>query len=75
MKLSSIELINRAPFDRLFIDFDDEDIAVLSGINGAGKTTILSYIVDSFFELARTAYENEFEGKSNKFYRVSSGIY
>ena len=75
MKLSNIELINRAPFDRLFIDFDDENIAVLSGINGAGKTTILSYIVDSFFELARTAYENEFEGKSNKFYRVSSGIY
>ena len=37
MKLSSIVLINRAPFDRLFIDFDDENIAVLSGINGAGN--------------------------------------
>lgn len=75
MKLKNLLLYNRAPFDQLFIDFDSDNIAVLSGINGAGKTTILSYVVDSFFELARDAFDNEFEGKSNKFYRVSSGLF
>ena len=68
-------MINRAPFDKLTLDFDNENIVVLSGVNGAGKTTILSYIVDSFYELAKKAFPNEFEGKSNKFYRVSSAMY
>ena len=75
MRLSSIFLYNRAPFDRLSISFDNENITILSGINGAGKTTILSYIVDSFFELAKNVYHNEFEGKTNKFYRLSSEMY
>ena len=75
MILKRILLLNRAPFNRLSLTLDNDNIAVLSGINGAGKTTILSYIVDSFFELARKAYNNEFEGRSNKFYRVSSDIY
>ena len=75
MRLKSLLLYNRAPFEQLFLDFDTDNIAVLSGINGAGKTTVLSYVVDSFFELARNAYGNEFEGKANKFYRVSSGLF
>ena len=75
MRLKKLIMINRAPFDNLALNFDDENIAVLSGVNGAGKTTILSYIVDSFYELAKKAFLNEFEGKSNKFYRVSSGMY
>ena len=62
MRLKSLFLYNRATFEQLFIDFDSDNIAVLSGINGAGKTTVLSYVVDSFFELARKAYNNEFEG-------------
>lgn len=75
MRLKKIIMINRAPFNKLTLDFDDENITVLSGINGAGKTTILSYIVDSFYELAKKAFFYEFEDKSTKFYRVSSGMY
>ena len=40
--------INRAPFEYLEIDFLQNGINVLSGINGNGKTTILSHIVDAF---------------------------
>ena len=75
MRLKNYILYNRAPFEQLFINFENENIVVLSGINGSGKTTVLSYIVDSFYELARIAYENEFEGKTNKFYRVSSDLF
>ena len=35
MRLKSILIINRAPFDRLEIDLGDENIILLSGINGA----------------------------------------
>ena len=75
MRLKKLIMINRAPFDNLTLNFDDENIAVLSGINGTGKTTIISYIVDSFYELAKKAFSNEFEDKPNKFYRVSSSMY
>lgn len=67
--------INRAPFNKLELDFDDSNVFLLSGINGKGKTTILSYIVDAFYELAKKGYRNEFEKNSNKYYRVSSGLY
>ena len=46
MRLQNIILINRAPFERLDINFDNDNVAVFSGINGVGKTTIISYIVD-----------------------------
>ena len=67
--------INRAPFEHLELDFEEKGINVLSAINGKGKTTILTHIVDAFFELARPTFENEFEGKSNKYYRVSSAVF
>ena len=63
---------NRAPFEHLELDFQDSNISVLSGINGRGKTTILSHIVDAFYEMAKKGFQNEFENKANKFYRVSS---
>lgn len=63
---------NRAPFEHLELDFQDSNILVLSGINGRGKTTILSHIVDAFYEMAKKGFQNEFENKANKFYRVSS---
>lgn len=68
-------MINRAPFEHLELDFNDENVVILSGINGAGKTTIISHIVDAFYELAKKAYSNEFEDKPTKFYRVSSSLY
>lgn len=67
--------INRAPFERLELDFKESGINVLSAINGKGKTTILSHITDAFYELAKKVFHNEFEGRENKYYRVSSSLY
>ncbi len=64
--------INRAPFEKMDLDFSENGITVLSATNGRGKTTILSHIVDAFHEMARPHFNNEFEGRENKFYRVSS---
>ena len=75
MRLTKALFINRAPFDKLELDFDDSNVFLLSGINGKGKTTILSYIVDAFYELAKKGYRNEFENNSNSYYRVSSGLF
>ena len=75
MRLETIILINRAPFDKFRLDLTSENVIVLSGINGVGKTTILSHIVDAFYELAKKAYHNEFEHTSNKYYRISSGAF
>lgn len=65
---------NRAPFEHLEIDFKKNGISVLTAINGKGKTTILSHIVDAFYELARNSFPQEFENHSNDYYRVSSGL-
>ena len=75
MYLEKAIFVNRAPFDKLELDFKENEIAVLSAVNGRGKTTILSHIVDAFFEMARPYFTNEFEGKENKFYRISSTIH
>lgn len=75
MRLTKALFINRAPFDKLELDFDDSNVFLLSGINGKGKTTILSYIVDAFYELAKKGYRNEFVNNSNAYYRVSSGLF
>lgn len=74
MRLKEIQIFNRAPFDNLILHFDDSNISVLSGINGAGKTTIISHIVDAFYELAKKGFRNEFEGINNKYYMVSSDL-
>lgn len=67
--------VNRAPFERLELDFKDKGVNVLSAINGRGKTTILSHIVDAFHELAKPHFQMSYEGIENKFYRVVSGIF
>lgn len=67
--------INRAPFKHLELNFKEKGVNVLSAVNGRGKTTILSHIVDAFYELARPNFENEFADKSNKYYRVSSPVF
>lgn len=67
--------INRSPFkDNLEISFK-EGVNVLWGINGRGKTTILSYIVDAFYEMAKPNYRGSFEGKEYKYYRLSSSFH
>ncbi len=75
MRIKNILMINRAPFERLELELGAENIILLSGINGAGKTTILSYIVDAFYELAKNGYQGEFENRDTKFYRISSSLF
>jgi predicted ATP-binding protein involved in virulence len=67
--------VNRAPFDKLELYFNENEIAVLSAVNGRGKTTILSHIVDAFYEMARPHFPGAFENKENKFYRLSSVLH
>lgn len=66
--------LNRAPFEHLELDFMGNGINVLSAINGKGKTTILSHIVDAFYELARRGFSNEFKGIETSYYRYSSPL-
>jgi energy-coupling factor transporter ATP-binding protein EcfA2 len=70
--LSYAAFYNRAPFEKLEMHFEENEIAVLTAVNGRGKTTVLSHIVDAFHEMARPFFQGEYEGKENKFYRVSS---
>ncbi len=73
IRIEKCLFVNRAPFKNdLEISFQD-GINVLCGINGRGKTTILSYIVDAIYEMAKPNYSGSFEGKETKYYRVSSG--
>lgn len=67
--------VNRAPFEHIEFDFKERGINVLSAINGKGKTTLLSHVVDAFYEMAKPYYTSSFEGKENKFYRFSSSIF
>jgi hypothetical protein len=66
---------NRAPFGDLRLDLAENEIAILSAVNGRGKTTVLSHLVDAFYEIAKTHFPNEFEGRENKFYRISSSLH
>ena len=73
IRIDKCLFVNRAPFKNdLEIPFQD-GINVLCGINGRGKTTILSYIVDAIHEMARPNYTGSFEGKETKYYRISAG--
>jgi len=67
--------VNRAPFDKLELDFNQNEIAVLTAVNGRGKTTLISHIVDAFYEMAKPYFPEEFKGRENKYYRVSSPIF
>lgn len=75
MYLEKMIFYNRAPFEHLEIEMGESGVNILTAINGKGKTTILSHIADAFYELARPAYPQEFEGKEGKLYRISSPLY
>ena len=66
--------INRAPFEHLELNFKEKGVNVLSAVNGRGKTTILSHIVDAFYELVRPIFPNQFKGIENLYYRYSSPL-
>ena len=69
----NVIFINRAPFEKLDLKFID-GVNVLSSENGRGKTTIMSYIVDALYEMARDTFNQSFEGHETSFYRISSNI-
>lgn len=65
---------NVAPFGDLNLSFEQNQVAVFSGINGRGKTTFLSYIADALFEIAKQAqFGNIFEDNT-KYYRITSSL-
>ena len=71
--LSQIIIINRAPFPTLRISLNESEIAVLTAVNGRGKTTILSHIVDAFYEMTKQHFSDVAE-HANAYYRVSSNL-
>lgn len=74
--IERIKIKNRAPFiDEIDLSFKESSVNILSAVNGKGKTTLLSYIMDSWVEMTRDAYVNSYEGKENNYYRVSSPLY
>lgn len=66
---------NRAPFEHLDLELKENQIAVLTAVNGSGKTTLLSHIADAWHEMARQHFSTSFEGKENKYYRLTSDEY
>jgi len=73
--IERIIIKNFAPFENLDLVFKQNEIAVLTAVNGRGKTTILSYIVDAWHELLRPHFNNEFKGKEDSYYRFSSAAH
>lgn len=66
---------NRAPFDSIDLKFNDNSISVLTALNGKGKTTILSYIMDAWVEITKISHPNSYKGKENSYYRISSASF
>ncbi|MBE2217002.1 MAG: AAA family ATPase, partial [Ignavibacteria bacterium] len=66
--------VNRAPFKKVAFNFNENEITLLTSVNGKGKTTILSYITDAFYEMARKHFQIEFAGRENKYYRISTAV-
>lgn len=74
--IKRIVIKNRAPFaDDIDLTFADKSINVLLGINGKGKSTLLSYIMDAWVEMTRGVFTTSYEDRSNKYYRISSPLY
>lgn len=73
--LDKIIIYNNAPFENLSLDFSKDGVNVLTGLNGRGKTTIISYIVDALVEISKEAFYNEYKDKSDSYYRLSSSVY
>ena len=74
LHLERIIIVNRAPFKNLDILFSENQVAVLSALNGGGKTTILSHIADAFFEMTKNHF-TDITDDALKLYRVSSAIF
>lgn len=74
--LDRIIIKNRSPFQNdLDLSFKENGIIVLTSVNGKGKTTLLSYIMDAWVELTKNIYSNTYKGKENSYYRISSYLF
>ena len=71
--LSQVIFFNRSPIPKLELTFNKSEVAVFTGVNGRGKTTILSHIVDAFYEMTKHHFTDISENV-NSYYRVSSGL-
>ncbi len=75
LRITKAYFINRAPLSNTVLDLTGCNIALLTSINGGGKTTILSHFADAFHELAKLYYHREYAKTDNEYYRVSSPIF
>lgn len=75
MYVKNIIFHNRAPFEALNMELSNNDIAVLTAVNGKGKTTILSYVMDAWVEMTKDVFYSSYEGRRNDYYRISSPLY
>lgn len=81
MYINRIVSKNLGPINEIQLTFPFENNApkpvVIVGENGTGKSTLISNIVDSFYEIAGTAYSNarkRTETEEYEFYKTISPI-
>lgn len=81
MYLRNIHIRNIGPLEKLDLELElREDLnpkhVILVGKNGSGKTYTLSYIADSFFELAKSEYQDAVKAQTSTFspyFKIVSG--
>jgi len=78
MRVEKIKFKNIGPIENLEVDFstnkENPCPIVFVGLNGSGKSIILSYIADTFIEFKRQFYE-DIETEPQKYFKVSSLSY
>ncbi len=79
MRVKNIKFKNIGPIESLEIDLSSNKessppIILFVGLNGSGKSIVLSYIADAFIEFKRQFYE-DIETESTKYFKVSSSSY
>lgn len=79
MYLINIQIKNIGPIEKLdykfpFFDNGNPKPAIFVGENGSGKTILVSYIVESFFQFKRQHYE-DIEIEKDKLFKLQSLTY
>ena len=59
--VKEIYIRNRAPFEEIHLRFNKDDIYLIAGVNGKGKTTLLSHIVDGLYEMTRRHFPSSYK--------------
>lgn len=74
LKIRNIGPIKRLDYELPFLDNGDPKPVIFVGKNGSGKSVLLSYIVNTFFEFKREHYE-DIEIKKDKLFKLQSLSY